>query len=185
MGHSISCRIQRNDRSRLTPPRRRSQSYSIFWQSIAGVLLVLLAIAVAVPASSQSPSPSAIAPPKPIPSPAASTPQAITQPLRIATRLVKPDAFEENGQIVGFSIDLGRGLLKQLQREAALKPYANTAEVLNAVRSGQVDLGLGAIALIRQREQEFDFSHPILSAPHSMNSFTPSPCPGIVLIADP
>jgi polar amino acid transport system substrate-binding protein len=38
------------------------------------------------------------------------------------------------------------------------------SDVLNAIRSGQADLGIAAISLTNQREQEFDFSHPILVA---------------------
>ncbi|MGV0028593.1 transporter substrate-binding domain-containing protein [Phormidesmis priestleyi] len=81
----------------------------------------------------------------------------------MATRLFKPDAFEQNGQIVGFSADLGQSILKQLQREAVLKTYANVPEVLNAIRLEQADLGIAAIAITGQREQEFDFSLPIFS----------------------
>jgi polar amino acid transport system substrate-binding protein len=93
------------------------------------------------------------------PAPAASSP-----PLRIATRLVRPDAFEENGQLVGFSIDLSQGILGELQRDAEIKPYGTLPELLTAVQTGQADLGIAAIAITRQREQQFEFSHPILSA---------------------
>ncbi len=86
------------------------------------------------------------------------------QPLRIATKLTKPDAFEEAGKIVGFSADIGRSILEQMQRQAVLKTYANQPEILDAIRSGQADLGIAAITVTSQREQEFDFSHPILSA---------------------
>lgn len=116
---------------------------------IAGGLLTILLLLAAFPAQTQSPLPS----PSPTPS----------QPLRIATRFIKPDVFEENGQIVGFSADLGRSILEQLQRKADLKTYPDVPEILNAIRSGQADLGIAAIALTSQREKEFDFSHPILS----------------------
>lgn len=97
-------------------------------------------------------------------SPAPAPPAAPSAaPLRIATRLSKPDVFQENGEMVGFSVDIGRSLLAQLQRQAAIEVYPDVPDILNAVRTGQADLGIAAIALTSQREQEFDFSHPILS----------------------
>lgn len=153
----ISYLFKRNDR---TPPSAigdRPQSWAI-WQSIGGALIILLLLATS-PAYTQSPS--LLASPS---SPPALSPSPNTaQPLRIATRFVRPDVFEKNGQIVGFSADLGRSILEQLQRKAELKTYANVPEILNAIRLGQADLGIAAIAITRQREQDFDFSHPILS----------------------
>ncbi len=112
--------------------------------------LILLLFLIAPPAQPQSLSPS------PTPSTA--------PPLRIATRLIKPDVFKENGQIVGFSVDIGRNVLEQLQRKADLKTYADVPEILNAIRLGQADVGIAAIAINKQREQEFDFSYPVLSS---------------------
>lgn len=89
-------------------------------------------------------------------------------PLRVATRLVRPDVFEENGKIQGFSVDIAQAVANQMQpgqtRPINLQTYPGVAEVLDAVRTGRADLALGAIALTSQREQAFDFSHPILLA---------------------
>jgi polar amino acid transport system substrate-binding protein len=109
-------------------------------------------VLAASPADSQVPAPPV---PKPAPSPA--------QALRIATRLIKPDTFKQDGQIVGFSADIGRSILEEMQVKAELKTYLDVPEILNAVRSGQADLGIAAIAVTREREESFDFSHPILS----------------------
>lgn len=89
-------------------------------------------------------------------------------PLRVATRLVRPDVFEENGKIQGFSVDVAQAVVNQMQpgraRSIDIQTYPGVAEVLDAVRRGEADLALGAIALTSQREQTFDFSHPILLA---------------------
>jgi polar amino acid transport system substrate-binding protein len=121
---------------------------------------VLLLLA-ASPAQPQTPTPT----PTPTSSPTLALPSALTpnKPLRIGTRLIKPDAFEEKGQIVGFSADLGRSILEQLQVKAELKTYPDVPQLLNALRSDQVDLGISAITVTSQREQDFDFSHPIIS----------------------
>ena len=56
----------------------------------------MLLVLAASPAQPQTPTPTS--------SPALALPSALTpnKPLRIGTRLIKPDAFEEKGQIVGF-----------------------------------------------------------------------------------
>jgi polar amino acid transport system substrate-binding protein len=133
---------------------RRFQWFSIGGRAIAGGTAIVLSL-LATPSYAQSPS--ASPPPK-------SAVGSTVRPLRIATRLARPDAFEENGQIVGFSVDLGRGILKELQRDSEFKTYASVSEILQAIRSGQADLGIAAIAITNQREREFDFSHPILVA---------------------
>jgi polar amino acid transport system substrate-binding protein len=134
------------------------QWISIIQTLITGGTLLLLSIWATSPVSAQTSSPAT----SPSSSPKASVRLTTTRPLRIATRLAKPDAFEENGQMSGFSVDLGHSILQQLQRDWELKTYANVPDLLNAIRSGQADLGIAAIAITNQREREFDFSHPIL-----------------------
>ncbi|MGH2415720.1 MAG: transporter substrate-binding domain-containing protein, partial [Microcystaceae cyanobacterium] len=142
----IFCSIERGD---------RPQSYAKLWQGIAGSVLTMLLFLAASPAQTQSPPP-----PSPKPS---TSPSSTSQPLRIATRFITPDVFKENGKIVGFSADLGRSILEQLQRKAVLKTYPTVPEILNAIRSGQADVGIAAIAITSQRDKDFDFSYPILS----------------------
>ncbi len=93
----------------------------------------------------------------------------LPQSLRVAIRLMQPDAFEENGQILGFSADIGRAIVAQMAGNQPppavnLQTYTGVTDILTALQTGQADLGLGAIAITSQREQAFDFSHPILSA---------------------
>jgi polar amino acid transport system substrate-binding protein len=145
----ISHLIQWGDRHPL-----HLKSRSSLWQGITGLALTLLLSLALSPGYTQSPSPSPI--PSKAPNPAA--------PLRIATRLIRPDVFKENGQLVGFSVDIGREVLEQLQRQPDLKTYPDIPEVLDAVRSGQSDVGIAAIAITQAREQEFDFSYPVLSS---------------------
>ena len=138
----------------------------------------MLLVLAASPAQPQTPTPTS--------SPALALPSALTpnKPLRIGTRLIKPDAFEEKGQIVGFSADIGRSILEQLQVKAELKTYPDVPQLLNALRSDQVDLGISAITVTSQREQDFDFSHPIISGelqimlaalPNQPNSYYENP----------
>jgi polar amino acid transport system substrate-binding protein len=136
------------------------QSVLIIGQAIACGIAIVLSNLAASPVYAQT------SPPTASPSPSAksskSSVRSTTRPLRIATRIARPDAFEENGKIVGFSVDIGQSILKQLQRDSELKTYTSVSDVLNAIRSGQADLGIAAIAITNQREREFDFSHPFL-----------------------
>ncbi len=127
----------------------------VIGQVITGQTLIMLSSLAASPIYAQTPSPPTSLSPKP-------AIRSTTRPLRIATRFARPDAFEEKGQTVGFSVDMGRSILEQLQRDSELKTYASVSDVLNAIRSGQADLGIAAIAITNQREREFDFSYPIL-----------------------
>ncbi len=142
----------------------RIQSPAKLWQGMAGGVLTILLFLAASPAKTQSPPP---AYPKPSPAPSTSP------PLRIATRFIQPDVFKENGQIVGFSADLGRRILEQLQRQAVVQTYPDAPEILNAIRLGQADLGIAAIAITSQRGQDFDFSYPIISGELRIMVLTP------------
>ena len=89
--------------------------------------------------------------------------RATGQPLTIATRLGEPEAFLENGEQVGFSIDIGRHLLEEMGQGAVVQTYPDVDQVLNAIRSGKADIGIAAIPVTLERLNEFDFSHPFLS----------------------
>jgi polar amino acid transport system substrate-binding protein len=157
----ISSLIKRSSRTKRYGNSRPSQLRSKVLQSLVGGLLALFLLLAALPAYTQSPSPS---PAVPLPSsPTPSSAPSTAPPLRIATRFIRPDAFEENGKIVGFSADIGRSILEQLQRQAVIKTYPDVPEILNAIRLGQADLGGAAIAITSQRVRDFDFSLPILS----------------------
>lgn len=144
--------------SGLTKRGDRPQLHLI-WQGIAAAALI--GLLVAFPTRAQFPLPSSVVS---SPAPLQTSPYPNSAPpLRIATRLIRPDVFKQNGQMVGFSVDIGQSIVEQLQRKADLKTYADVPEILNAIRLGQADVGIAAIAITSQREQEFDFTHPVLS----------------------
>ncbi len=95
---------------------------------------------------------------------------AAPAPLRIATHLMRPDAFEQDGQLVGFSVDIGRAVVKHIHRgqtqpgPIAIATYGKVHEMLAALRAGEADLAVAAIPITSQYEREFDCSHPILAA---------------------
>lgn len=90
--------------------------------------------------------------------------QAQERPLRVATRLVKPFVYEDNGQLTGFSIELWQEISRQLnvRSEFAIKP--SVKELLAATRSKEVDLAIAAISITAEREADWDFSQPMFDA---------------------
>lgn len=128
---------------------RDRQTLSLARQAAWFALAVLLAAPLGLSAQAPPDLPTAAADP----------------PIRLATRLVEPDTFEQAGQLVGFSVDIGQRLFERLGRQTVLTSYPSVAAVLSAIEAGEADVGMAAIALSRDREQAFDFSHPILAAP--------------------
>jgi polar amino acid transport system substrate-binding protein len=84
--------------------------------------------------------------------------------LRVATRLVKPFAFEENGKRTGFSIELWNEIAKQMNVKSEFIVKPTVKELLDAVKSKEVDLGIAAISITAERELELDFSQPMYDA---------------------
>jgi polar amino acid transport system substrate-binding protein len=84
--------------------------------------------------------------------------------LKVVTRLVSPFVIEENGELAGFSIELWKNIAQELDIKSEFKKTGNIAELLNEVKSKQVDVGISAISVTAQREQDFDFSQPIFDS---------------------
>jgi ABC-type amino acid transport substrate-binding protein len=81
------------------------------------------------------------------------------EPLKIAIKDIKPFVFTEDGEKVGFSIELW-----QILAEEAGLPYefieVNTVtEQLDAVAQGEADAAIAAISMTAEREQFLDFSY--------------------------
>lgn len=84
--------------------------------------------------------------------------------IKIVTRLVSPFVTEENGELGGFSIELWKNIAQELDIKSDFKKTGSVTELLNAVKSKQADVGISAISVTSQREQDFDFSQPIFDS---------------------
>ena len=84
--------------------------------------------------------------------------------LRVATRLVRPFVYGQQGQLTGFSIELWQEIARQLnvQSEFVVKPTVK--ELLNAVKSNEASVGIAAISITADREIDFDFSQPMFDS---------------------
>jgi len=90
--------------------------------------------------------------------------QSQPETVKVATRLVKPFAFEEGGSLTGFSIELWQeiNILLNARTEYVVKP--NVVGMLDATQSGEVDLAISAISITEEREKNWDFSQPMFDA---------------------
>jgi polar amino acid transport system substrate-binding protein len=85
------------------------------------------------------------------------------RPLKIAIRLLEPEAFKENGELVGFSVDLGRQLMATMGRTSTLQTYEQINPILAAISTGKADIAIASIPVTKAGLENFEFSHPFLA----------------------
>jgi polar amino acid transport system substrate-binding protein len=90
--------------------------------------------------------------------------QAQQEKLRVATRLVKPFVYDEAGTLTGFSVELWHELSRQLKVNSDFVVKASVKDLLQAVKSKEVHLGISAVSITAEREIDFDFSQPMFDA---------------------
>lgn len=79
--------------------------------------------------------------------------------MRVATKTFTPFAFEQNGQFVGFSIDLWREIAKELNVDYNIYGEKTISDLLDSVSDGYADVGMAGITITAAREERMDFSH--------------------------
>ena len=84
--------------------------------------------------------------------------------LRVATRLVRPFVYEQQGQLTGFSIELWQEIARQLNIRSEFVAKPTVKELLDTVRSQNASLGIAAISITADREIAFDFSQPMFDS---------------------
>jgi len=84
--------------------------------------------------------------------------------LYVATRVVKPFVFEQNGKLTGFSIELWQEIAAQMNVNPEFVVKPTVKELLDAVKSRQAVLGISAISITAEREVDLDFSQPMFDA---------------------
>ncbi len=82
----------------------------------------------------------------------------------VATRVLPPFIIPGGDAYVGFSADLWNEIAKRNSITFTWKETANVKEILAAVDSGQAQVGIAAISVTSEREQQFDFSQPMFES---------------------
>jgi polar amino acid transport system substrate-binding protein len=150
------------DRSALT-----HQRWSRQLRIIAAIAITTLTIVLVSNALNLAP---VIAQPQPTPIATSSPTLPTTLPIingktiKVATRVLSPFVTEENGELGGFSIELWRNIAQELDVKSEFIKTKNVGELLDTVKSKRADVGIAAISVTAQREQDFDFSQPIFDS---------------------
>ena len=85
--------------------------------------------------------------------------------LTVATVDRTPFSFgTKDGVRTGFSIELMEAIAKQSDYSIKYDVYDSYATMLNAVKTNDADMAIANISVNREREEEFDFSHPIYTS---------------------
>jgi len=84
--------------------------------------------------------------------------------LRVATRLVRPFVYEQQGQLTGFSVELWQEIARQMNARYEFVVKPTVRDLLEAVKSKDAALGIAAISITAEREVDFDFSQPMFDA---------------------
>jgi polar amino acid transport system substrate-binding protein len=90
--------------------------------------------------------------------------QSKAEKLRVATRLLRPFVYEQQGQLTGFSVELWQEVARQMNAQSEFVVKPTVKELLDAVKSQDVALGIAAISITADRELELDFSQPMFDA---------------------
>jgi polar amino acid transport system substrate-binding protein len=81
--------------------------------------------------------------------------------ITVVVKPVAPFVMDDNGKLSGYSIDLWN----QVAREAGwtdvkFKRVDTVPEMIDALKTGQADVGVGALSITSERAKQIDFSHP-------------------------
>jgi polar amino acid transport system substrate-binding protein len=84
--------------------------------------------------------------------------------LRVVTRILPPMVIDQQGRLSGFSIELWNAISERLNAKTSYQTAPDVRALLEEIRSGRADAGISAISITSAREQEFDFSQPMMNA---------------------
>jgi ABC-type amino acid transport substrate-binding protein len=89
-----------------------------------------------------------------------------SRPLRVVVKQTVPFVFKDTltGEIDGFSIDLLKILASDMGFKYELKVVKNMDELVELIKSGNYDLGVGSISITEDREKSIDFTQPFFES---------------------
>jgi ABC-type amino acid transport substrate-binding protein len=83
------------------------------------------------------------------------------QKITVVVKPVAPFVIEQDGKLSGYSIDLWNEVARTAGwTDVEFKTVDTVPEMIDALKSGQADVGVGALSITAEREKEIDFSHP-------------------------
>ena len=82
-----------------------------------------------------------------------------SQTLKVGTKPFAPFAFVQEGEYIGFSIELWQEIAEELELEYELYGETTVTDLLNSVSSGNTEIAIAGITITSDREETVDFSH--------------------------
>lgn len=90
--------------------------------------------------------------------------QTASAPLRVVVKPAEPFAFEQNGVLTGYSVDLWKKAAAEAGFSFETRVVDTVPELLDAIKNSTADVGVGAISITPERESILDFSHPFFKS---------------------
>ena len=88
-------------------------------------------------------------------------PALFAQHIVVVVKPVAPFVMEEDGKFTGYSIDLWNEVARNAGwTDVEFKKVTTVPEMIDMLKSGQADVGVGALSITAERSKEIDFSHP-------------------------
>jgi len=100
-----------------------------------------------------------------VPSPT-TVPSAVTEPKKLVIGVdatLKPMEYIEDGKLVGFDIDLGNALAKELHADIEFRQVIFN-NIFNSLEQRQINMIISAVTISKERQERYDFSEPYLHA---------------------
>jgi polar amino acid transport system substrate-binding protein len=88
--------------------------------------------------------------------------QATAPELRVAVGVLPPFAMEQNGTLVGFSVDLWNAVAARLKIKTNYQTMRDATSLIEAMRSKSADVIATPVVITAARDEEFDFSLPVM-----------------------
>jgi len=83
-------------------------------------------------------------------------------PLRVATFVLPPFVMQQGGTLTGFSIELWNEIASRLQVKSSFQVTPDVSALFDTLRSGNADIAVSGLFYSTERDNEFDFSYPII-----------------------
>jgi len=84
--------------------------------------------------------------------------------LNVAVAIGAPFVIQQNGALTGFSIDLWNAIAARMNVKTNYEIMADPATLFEAMRSKRVEVVAAPVIITAARDEEFDFSVPIMQA---------------------
>jgi polar amino acid transport system substrate-binding protein len=94
---------------------------------------------------------------------AAGSPE-VGREINVVTAPIAPFVLRDRDRLTGFSIDVWSAVATRAGLQFSWTVVATVADLLDAVKRGDADVGISAIVITPQREQMVDFAHPYFNS---------------------